>query len=507
MRAFVALMILAAGLIYASPAQAQEGEIGPVYQAEDRALLDDDHQHVELQEFELLANRVTDTFGDKPNIFLSYDDGSSALTIEFLDLLDQYPQVKVTLFPNCREAVPGTFQRIIDGGHAIGNHSCNHLYLTDLSSAERRRQLTMQEEYVNARLREPIDIACYRPPFGATSDAVRADAAAVGYHEWKWSVDPRDWEYPGVAHILATLKSMGDGDVIVMHDSAGKEQTLEATRQFLAAHADDYIFRTLPGCGLAEQQVQMPWDPGPACVGPYPCTQIGFADTNGWFELRQGLGTDVIGATGFNFGNPGDFAFMGDWNCDGIDTPGLYRQSDGFVYLRNSNTQGTADIEFFFGNPGDVPLAGDWNGDGCDTVSLYRKSEGRVYIVNRLGNGNGGLGAAEYGFNFGNPQDKPFAGDFDGNGVDTVGLHRESTGFVYLRNSNAQGMADLSFFFGNPGDRLAAGDWDGNGTDTVAVFRPSGSAWYFKLNNGNGAADHAISYGDWATQPLAGVFG
>ncbi len=56
--------------------------------------------------------------------------------------------------------------------------------------------------------------------------------------------------------------------------------------------------------------------------------------------------------TQFYFGNPGDYPFMGDWNCDGFDTPGLYRQSDGYVYLRNSNTQGPADISFFFGNPG-----------------------------------------------------------------------------------------------------------------------------------------------------------
>mgnify|MGYP000455815142 CR=1 FL=1 len=64
-------------------------------------------------------------------------------------------------------------------------------------------------------------------------------------------------------------------------------------------------------------------------------------------------------STRFYYGNPGDVPFMGDWNCDGVDTPGLYRQSDGYVYLRNSNTQGVADLKFFFGNPGDIPLTGN----------------------------------------------------------------------------------------------------------------------------------------------------
>ena len=63
---------------------------------------------------------------------------------------------------------------------------------------------------------------------------------------------------------------------------------------------------------------------------------------------------------------------------------GLYRQSDGYVYLRNTNTQGIADIKFFFGNPGDVPLAGDFDGDGCDTVGIP-PSEQRFYIINELG--------------------------------------------------------------------------------------------------------------------------
>ena len=108
-------------------------------------------------------------------------------------------------------------------------------------------------------------------------------------------------------------------------------------------------------------------------------TGVGLVDpATGEWHLR---GPDGF-TTSFFYGNPGDYPIMGDWNCDTIDTPGLYRQSDGYVYLRNSNTQGNADIRFYFGNPGDIPLAGDFNGDGCDTVSIYRQSEGRVYIIN-----------------------------------------------------------------------------------------------------------------------------
>ncbi len=210
----------------------------------------------------------------------------------------------------------------------------------------------------------------------------------------------------------------------------------------------------------------------------------------------------------FFYGNPGDFPIMGDWDCDGDDTPGMYRQSDGFVYLRNSNSTGIGDIRFFFGDPSDVPLAGDFNGDGCDTVSIYRPSVQQFFIINELGQDEGGLGEADYFFTFGNPSDKPVVGDWDGDGVDEVGLHRESTGFFYFRNTLSTGIADGEFFFGDPDDRFVAGDWGiVDGKDTPAIFRPSDARFYLRYTNTQGNADEVRTMGDGPWLPVAGVFG
>ncbi len=199
---------------------------------------------------------------------------------------------------------------------------------------------------------------------------------------------------------------------------------------------------------------------------------------------------------------------IGDWNCDGVDTPGLYRQSDGFVYLRNSNTQGVADIRFFFGNPGDVPVVGDFNGDGCDTVSLYRPETSEVFVINALGANDGGLGAAASSFVFGDPGDAPFVGDFNGDGMETVGLHRASTGFVYFRNSLTTGNADNSFYWGDPGDVVLAGDWDNDGVDTPGLFRASDSTFYWTNSNAAGTADGSATVTVTGTPyPVAGHFG
>jgi len=234
---------------------------------------------------------------------------------------------------------------------------------------------------------------------------------------------------------------------------------------------------------------------------------VGIVDTSTgeWYLL------DLAGnTTRFFYGDPGDLPMVGDWDCDGDETPGLYRQSDGFVYLRNSNTQGTADIRFFFGNPGDIPLAGDFDGDGCDTVGIYRPSEGRVYIINQLGANEGGLGPADLAYFFGNPGDNPYVGDFDDDGLDEVGLHRESTGLVYFRFTHTEGVADHSFIFGDPGDKIIAAEWARRGSpgpESVGLFRPSTCTIFLRYSNTQGVADETLSYGVPTGLPVAGNFG
>jgi CSLREA domain-containing protein len=237
-----------------------------------------------------------------------------------------------------------------------------------------------------------------------------------------------------------------------------------------------------------------------------PNPQVGLVDpATGVWRLRNGAGV----VSSFYYGVPGDYPFMGDWDCDGVDTPGLYRQSDGYAYLRNSNTQGVADRTFFFGDPGDVPLAGDFNNDGCDTLSIYRPSQARFYIINELGADGGGLGAADYSFLFGDAGDKPVAGDWDGDGVDEIGLHRETSGFFYYRNTLTTGIADGQFYFGDPGDRLVAGDWGiVDGADTPGLFRPSNITFYFRHTLTQGNADSQFTWTgagmDW--MPVSGDF-
>jgi len=230
-------------------------------------------------------------------------------------------------------------------------------------------------------------------------------------------------------------------------------------------------------------------DADPPCPPAGACDSVALVSDEAVFDIMNEIRWNA-GGPSFFYGNPGDVPLMGDWDCDGEATPAMYRRESGFMYLRNSNNSGSADIDFFYGDVGDTPLAGDFNGDGCDTLGIYRAAEATFHIKNTLE-----AGPADSEFMFGNPGDKPFVGDFDGDGIDTMGLHRETTGFVYFRDSNDTGIADSEFFYGDPGDKILAGDWDGDGDDTVGVYRPSTGVLYLKLANTAGYADYQVPVG------------
>ncbi|MGB7858906.1 MAG: Ig-like domain-containing protein [Acidimicrobiia bacterium] len=312
-------------------------------------------------------------------------------------------------------------------------------------------------------------------------------------------------------------------DTDIDGDSLNASRTGGPSNGSVALSANgSFTYTPNPGWFGIDQFTYQACDPTPACDGATVSINVkrnevlgaGDGHSFGLVDSTSGiwylLDPDNLKTTSFYYGWPGDIPFVGDWDCDGDETPGLYRQSDGYVYLRNSNSQGFADLEFYFGIPGDIPIAGDFNGDGCDTVSIYRPSEGRVYIINHLGKGAAGLGNADFAYYFGIPFDKPFVGDVDDDGVDEVGLHRESTGLVYFRLTHTQGPAHVSFIYGIPDDRIIAGEWAWRGVpgpDSVGIYRPGDATFYLRFTNTPGFANLVYPYGNAEMYPVAGHFG
>ena len=80
--------------------------------------------------------------------------------------------------------------------------------------------------------------------------------------------------------------------------------------------------------------------------------------------------------------------------------------------LLSNGFQGTIDIKpFVFGSLGSSAIAGDWNGDGIDTIGVFNPNLGQMALNNT---NNAGNGIGDIVFNFGQFGDIPLAGDWDG---------------------------------------------------------------------------------------------
>lgn len=163
------------------------------------------------------------------------------------------------------------------------------------------------------------------------------------------------------------------------------------------------------------------------------------------------------------------------------------------VFLRNAATSGASDIAYSYGIKGDDVLFCDWDGNGTDTIGIHR---GNMWLLHNANNS----GPPDATFVYGDPGDTPVCGNWDGSGGDTVGVRRGNT--FFLRNSNSPGAADLTALYGSGDDIPVTGDWTGSGHDSIGVRRSN--TFFLRNTNTSGIADTTAIYGNPGDEPIIG---
>lgn len=186
--------------------------------------------------------------------YLTFDDGPDpAYTPQVLRTLDAYG-AKATFFMIGEEAAanPGLVRAVKDAGHAIGNHSYTHPWLSKLPEAKARDEVTHTNTVLGGR------ISCLRPPGGMEGGPVRTIARDLGMAIQLWTVDTDDWKRPGTPAIVKNALTPPDGGgeeplEILFHDGGGdRSQTVAALPQVLGRlAAQGYTFETLPTCATS----------------------------------------------------------------------------------------------------------------------------------------------------------------------------------------------------------------------------------------------------------------
>ena len=136
-------------------------------------------------------------------------------------------------------------------------------------------------------------------------------------------------------------------------------------------------------------------------------------------------------------------------------------------------------------------LIGDWDGDGLDNVGVRR---GNQFLLD-----TNFLGGHEIEVRYGKKdEDDYLVGDFTQSGCDTIAIRRDDS---ILIDTDLDGRHDITVVFGdgNAADEYYVQDFDGDGVDDIGVrtgnqtSRDLGPAW-------DGVSDGVLGYGGGANE-------
>ena len=127
-------------------------------------------------------------------------------------------------------------------------------------------------------------------------------------------------------------------------------------------------------------------------------------------------------------------------------------------------------------NCNDRPLAGDWDGNGRAEIGVLRTTpRGTVAYLRQ--------GRATRTYAFGAAGDTPVVGDFDGNGTTQLGVHKQGRSTWWLRT--AGGRAIAVDHLGAASDVAVTGDWDGNRRSDLGWYRSATHTFYERALSGS----------------------
>src|SRR5262249_52557268 len=146
--------------------------------------------------------------------------------------------------------------------------------------------------------------------------------------------------------------------------------------------------------------------------------------------------------------------FEGDARAD----MALFRNNGDWM-IRRSSTGFSSSFVQNWGGPADTPVPGDYDGDGIQDPGLYRESTGDWRVVPSSSNF-----ASSLTVNWGGPGLKPAPGDYDGDGKTDPAVYNPATGVWSVLKSSARYGGTLNVGWGGPGYTPVPGqDFDGDG--------------------------------------------
>lgn len=183
----------------------------------------------------IFPNYIWSIPNSENKIYLTFDDGPTPEITEWvLDELKKH-DAKATFFciGDNIEKHPVIFEKVINEGHSIGNHTFNHLngwknsdekYLQNMSLCE-SSILDLKFKILN------LQTKLFRPPYGKIKTSQSKKLRQLGYKIILWDVLSADFDTTITPErcLKNVLKNVCSGSIIVFHDSVKAFPNLKYT--------------------------------------------------------------------------------------------------------------------------------------------------------------------------------------------------------------------------------------------------------------------------------------
>ena len=187
----------------------------------------------------LFFNYVWDVPNKQHKVYLTFDDGPTPEVTQWvLDELKKY-NAKASFFciGNNIQKHPELFKKVIEEGHAIGNHTFDHLngWKTETEKYLENTKLcedTIQDN--NSGLKSKL----FRPPYGKIKLSQSRKLRQLGYKIIMWDVLSADFDtsITGEQCVRNVIKNTSAGSIIVFHDSAKAMERLTYALPIVLKH-------------------------------------------------------------------------------------------------------------------------------------------------------------------------------------------------------------------------------------------------------------------------------
>ena len=116
------------------------------------------------------------------------------------------------------EKYPEYVEKIISAGHEMGTHSRTHPYMSKLSEAEIRDELTTSIAAIEKLTGQKVRL--FRPPYGDYDNELIDTCADMGIYPIQWDVDSLDWKNLSATEIaLRVINGAKNGSIILCHNN------------------------------------------------------------------------------------------------------------------------------------------------------------------------------------------------------------------------------------------------------------------------------------------------